>query len=411
MKFIKYFIINFFLLIWLVSSSWSQLIIGQYQDEAPVRSWNNLGVVNASSLGMGEAYYAFALDCSASLANPALLPYLSQICVTAHGSFNSSSFYKYSLINTGVVNTNQNIKLNIYSSDFVGLSVKIKDWTLALSHGILEIYNRPSVEQKYYYRGILYSRLNFSQEGLLKVINFSLARKINSHLSFGLGLNLVRGHLEKKMEQNWLDDNITLSDSKSQQFHGFYFNLGLFYAPSSKLNLAAIFRSPYQKKADGQSSYRYLSPKGETDIKIEASAQNKYLQPLVVGFGLNYQISPQFRFASDFSYFNWSNYKITYFEEEIDRHFKNVIKVGMGIEYLTKIRLSNYQIAIPLRLGLIYDPQPMSRPNSYYLYYTLGSGFQWRKFQLDLGASFGRECGSEDSLSARKISLSLIFLM
>ncbi|MFQ5722623.1 MAG: OmpP1/FadL family transporter, partial [Candidatus Aminicenantales bacterium] len=296
-------------------------------------------------------------------------------------------------------------------SDFVGLSVKIKDWALSISHGLLEIYDRPSVEQKYYYRGILYSSLNFSQEGLLKVINFSVARKINSHLSFGLGLNLVKGHLEKQMEQKWLDDNLTLTDSKSQKFQGFYFNLGLIFTASSKLNLAAIFRSPYQKKADSHSLYRYLSPEGKTDIKIEASAQNKYPQPLVIGIGLSYKLSPQFRLASDFSYFNWSTYKITYFEEEIDRHFKNIIKVGAGIEYLTKIRFSNHQIVIPFRAGLIYDPQPMSTPNSYYLYYTLGSGFQWGKFHLNLGASFGRENGTGDSLSARKISLSLTFLM
>jgi len=100
----------------MVIPSWSQLIIGQYQDEASFRSWNNLGIASASSLGMGEVIYAFGLDCSASLSNPALLPLLPKISLAAHISFNSSSFYKYSLINTGVVSTNQNIDLKIYGS-------------------------------------------------------------------------------------------------------------------------------------------------------------------------------------------------------------------------------------------------------------------------------------------------------
>ncbi len=395
----------------MVTPSWSQLIIGQYQDEAPFKSWNNLGIAPASSLGMGEVIYAFGLDCSASLANPALLPLLSKISLAAHISFNSSSFYKYSLINTGVVSTNQNIDLKIYGSDFVGLSVKIKNWALSLSHALLEIYDRPSIEQRSYYRSELYSSLNFSQEGILKVIHFSLARKITSHLYFGLGLNYVNGHLEKKIQQEWMESSLTLTDSKSQQFKGFYFNLGLWLAASSKLSLAAVFRSPYLKKADSHSLYRYSSPEGGTDIKIEASAQNKYRQPLVIGLGINYQFSPQLRIASDFSFFNWSSYKITYFEEEIDRNFKNIIKIGTGIEYLNRVKIFNRQVRIPFRVGMVYDPQPMSIPHSYYIYYTFGSGLQWGKFQFNLGASFGQEHGSGYSLSTRKISLSLIFLM
>jgi len=57
-KLIKHFLaVYFFSAVLMVIPSWSQLIIGQYQDEASFRSWNNLGIASASSLGMGEVIY------------------------------------------------------------------------------------------------------------------------------------------------------------------------------------------------------------------------------------------------------------------------------------------------------------------------------------------------------------------
>ncbi len=67
------------LLLWLflLSPAWSQLVLGQYEDEAPLRSWNQYGFLGATSLAVGGTRFAFATDCSTSLANPSLLPLLS----------------------------------------------------------------------------------------------------------------------------------------------------------------------------------------------------------------------------------------------------------------------------------------------------------------------------------------------
>lgn len=408
-KFAALAIIFLFTLIFSTRPSWCQLVLGQYEDEAPVGTWNILGVTNATSIGLGDTRFAHAVDCSASLSNPALIPNLEKTSFSLHSSFHSTSFFKYSIVNTGVIITDKNLTLKTYSIDHAGVSVRWRGWALTLIHGLSEIYDRPGIEQNAYYRESLYYTLNFNQEGTLKTLHFSVARKITERISVGLGINYVYGHLKKNLEERWLNTDITISDDKSHDFEGYYLNGGIWVGLSEKLAVAAIFRTPYTKKAESQSEYRYKSPRGETDIKIEASAENKYKQPLVLGVGLSYRFSPKIRVASDLSFFNWSRYKVIYYNEELERNFKNMIKIGAGIEYLSDLNILNQRVQLPFRAGLIYDPQPMKVPDSSYLLFSFGTGIHWKKFMLDIGAFFGHESGSGDSLTAQKVSLSLIY--
>jgi len=410
-KFAVLAIIFLLTLIFSARPSWCQLVLGQYEDEAPVGTWNILGVTNATSISLGDTRFAFATDCSASLSNPALILNLEKTTFSLHSSFHSTSFFKYSIVNTGVVNTDKNPTLKTYSIDHAGVSVRLRSWAFTLIHGLTEIYDRPGIEQNAYYRESLYYTLNFNQEGTLKTLHFSAARKITERISVGLGINYVYGHLKKNLEERWLNTNITIIDEKSHEFKGYYLNGGIWVGLSEKLAVAAIFRTPYTKKAESQSEYRYQSPLGETDIRIEASAQNKYKQPLVLGLGLSYRFSPRIRIATDFSFFNWSQYKVTYYEEEMERNFRSVIKIGAGIEYLSDLNIFSQRVQLPFRAGLIYDPQPMKVPDSSYLLFSFGTGIHWKKFMLDIGAFFGQESGSGDSLEARKVSLSLSYLI
>ncbi len=401
----------FFLLYFILSAglSWCQLILGQYEDEAPVGTWNILGVTNATSIGLGDTRFAFASDCSASLSNPALVPTLEKTTFSLHSSLHSTSFFKYSIVNTGVVSTDENLVLKIYSIDHAAVSFRLRGWSFTLIQALAEIYDRPSIAQEAYFNNSLYYTLNFNQEGNVKTFHFAAARKITERISFGLGFNYVYGHLKKNLAERWLNTNITITDDKSHEFRGYYFNGGIWVALSKKLAIGAVFRAPYTKKSESQSLYRYQSPGGDTDIRIEASSENKYKQPLVLGLGISYRFSPRIRIASDLSFFNWSKYKVTYYEEELQRNFKNIIKIGAGIEYLSDLKIFNQNIGIPFRAGFIYDPQPMKVPDSSYLYFSFGTGIHWGKFLLDIGAFLGQESGSGDSLAARRVNLSLSY--
>ncbi len=403
------FISFIFLMLFLPRISLGQMILGQYEDEAPLRTWNLYGLANGTSLALGGVSYAIAVDCSASLSNPALLAHLPRFTLTLNSSYTSASLLRYAIINTGVVTTDQNIQLRIYALDFGGASVTVKGWTFSFSRALTEVYDRPSVESNYYYQGTLYYTLNLDQEGHLLTTNFSIARKIGDRISVGLGLNFIRGSITKNIREEYTFTSITITDDKSYKFKGQYINGGIWVGLSERLAVAAVFRAPFTKKAESESSYRYLSPGGNTDIRINASADNSYEQPLVVGLGLSYRFSPKFKVASDFSFFNWSKYKVTYFEEELPRDFKDIIKIGAGFEYLSALKLFGAEFMMPIRAGLSYDPQPMNNPDSAYTYFSLGTGLHWGSFSFDVGTSFGRESGSGDSLSVKRISMSLSF--
>jgi hypothetical protein len=386
---------------------WPQMDLGQYKEEAPLRTWNKLGISTARSLGLGETQFTWGSDCAVSLTNPALLTRLAKITFTLNSSLSTAQLYRYSIVNTGPLSTRGNLSLSLIALDFAGASIRFKSWTLALSIGLIESYDRPQTGYEYPSEGIVLYSLQTNQGGDLKNINFSIARKLFGGLSAGIGLNYAYGFLERDVNEQWTTESITITDSKSHRFKGFYLNGGLLWQLTDKIEAAAIFRTPYVKKSESESLLRNLSPEGDTDIIIEASARNEYKQPLVAGIGVSYKFSPRLRAASDFTFYNWSAYKVDYFEEEFEGELKNTIKIGVGIEHSSSRHLFGREVKIPLRAGFIYDPQPMKEPNSAYFYLSLGTGIHWERFLLDGGLILGRESGSGNSLTASKVALSL----
>jgi len=389
----------------------AQLTLGQYEDEAPFRTWNTFGIPAASSIGIGETQFAIVGDSSATVVNPARLTALPRFSISINGSYTTASLDKYAVVNTGVLFTEGNSSLGLYTLDFAGVTLNHKGWALGISIGLLENYERPSQNPDYVENGELLYLFEFQQSGILRNINISLAREFGGWLSFGLGVNYVYGSMEKGIVENLYYTGVTISDRKTHDFSGIYVNGGASADITDKLTIAAVFRTPYSKKADSESKLRYNSPLGDTDIRIEATAKNEYKQPLIFGIGVDYRISPELRIASDVSLFNWSSYSITYFEEEIDREFRNIVKVSSGLEYMGSIRLFQQDFQVPLRAGISCDPQPVKEPNIHYLYYSFGFGLYWKGLHLDAGAMFGSEKGSGRNLYGRKLSICLSYFL
>ncbi|MGB6339657.1 MAG: hypothetical protein WBF32_07765, partial [Candidatus Aminicenantaceae bacterium] len=134
-----------------------------------------------------------------------------------------------------------------------------------------------------------------------------------------------------------------------------------------------------------------------------------YKQPLVIGVGANYKLSDSFVVASDLTYFDWSSYAVKYYEEELDRDFRDVVKVSAGAEYWGNFQLFGKEWRYPLRLGFNYDPQPIKDPSIHYLYLSVGTGVRVGRFSVDLSGMFGKEYGSGDNLSAQKVVFTLSY--
>jgi len=389
----------------------AQLAVGQYEDEAPFRTWNTFGLATAAAAGMGEAQFALVADASATLVNPARLTALPSFSCSLNGSYTAASFDKYAVVNTGVLVTGGNSALGIYALDFAGITFSLEEWAFGVSVGLIENYDRPPQSPDYVWQGELQYLFQFDQSGHLRNYNLSLARQWGGWLSVGVGLNYAAGSMEKSVVENMYYSGVTISDRKKHDFTGFYVNGGMTADVNEKLTLAAVFRTPYTKQAESKSSLRYDSPQGGTDIRIEAAADSAYRQPLVLGIGADYRFSPRFRAASDLSYFHWSSYAVTYFDEDLRREFKDIVKVSGGLEYIGSLRLFQQDFQVPLRAGMSYDPQPVREPSVHYIYFTLGTGLYWQQLKLDVGVMFGNEKGSGRNLYGRKIVLTLSYAL
>jgi len=400
--------LSFLFLLLLPSSGWTQVVIGQYVDEAPIRTWNNIGVLTASAVGLGGTQFTLAQDSSVALTNPALLSRLHKFTVSLNGSFTRATFLKYSLINTGAVTSTGAIDVGVIALDYAGASVRFRRFTVALSFGLLEYYYRPGVRVESNYEGNLYHTLEFNQDGALRTINFALAYKISDRLSAGIGANFIKGVFDKSVEERNYVTEITQEDKDSSDYSGFYVNGGIVYDMSDRVTLAAMIRTPYTKKAVSESLIRYESHYRE--IMTEAKAEdNTYKQPLVIGVGANYKFSDSFVVVSDLTYFDWSSYAVKYYEEELDRDFRDVVKVSAGAEYWGNFQLFGKDWRYPLRLGFNYDPQPMKDPSIHYLYLSVGTGIRVGRFSVDLSGMFGKEYGSGDNLGAQKVVFTMSY--
>lgn len=401
--------IFFCLLIFIPAAISAQTILGQYEDEAPLRTWNVLGVTTASQIGMGDTGFASVRDCSAALVNPSLLTKLPKYSAVLNAAYTMGHMHKFSFINTGVLLTEKNPALGIYSLNYFGIAMKHKGWGLAASTAILEDYDRPQVNSEIYFGDTLYKTFSFKQQGTLRVFNFALSRRINKWISAGIGINLLTGSFQKEWEDEWVISEISISDLKTLDFSGFYLNGGLLFDLTDKLAVGAVFRTPFTKNASGESLSENYSPGGNTFIQIRVNNESYFKQPLVIGAGVNYQLFNDLRIALDMSFFNWASYKVDYFGENWERDFKNILKINMGIEYESYIEIFGHTITVPMWLGFAHDPQPMRRPNSKYSYFSLGSGLRGKNISLDIGSMIGFESGSGNKLRSQKWTMTLGF--
>jgi len=389
-----------FLLAWHPFPLRGQMALGQYEEEAPVCTWNIFGPSGAAGLSLGDTMFTLAADASALFTNPALMTRLPSLAVSLGGSLQSADFFRYGPVNTGPLSTVGNAGLSTAAADLAAVSVRVLGWSVGLGLALSEIYDRPEAVAR---SASPYYLLSFSQSGYLRTLNLSLGREIIDGLSLGLGLNLVSGRWEWNLTDAW--SGVTIIDSRTRSLSGYFFNGGLCWQASAGLSLAAVFRAPYQRKAASRSSLHYSAQ--SADILIQGSGEDTFYQPLVLGLGLACKFFDQFQFTGEMTYWNWSSYRASLLGEDVARDFRDTWKAGLGLECLSWLRLFKQYFDLPSRIGLVYDPQPMSSPRSSYINFSLGVGLYWKGIHLDLGTILGAENGSGRHLTAQRLALTL----
>jgi hypothetical protein len=385
----------------------AQLVLGQYEDEAPFRTWNTFPFVGAPRLALGETGLACAVDATAALSNPALLLKLSRWTITLNGSFQAADFFRYGPVNTGVISSTANLTGSEIGLDFGAVAYRGERWALSAAAGIQESYGRPPVDLKISNGRDVYYENSFDQSGFLRTVTVSAAHRLGRTIGIGLGLNYAWGSLCRTSMEERAAIGYKTTDEIIQNLSGISFHGGLTWDPSEKLTLALAVRSPTARKARSLSRLRFEASSAATDILIEDSSTDIQRQPWVIGFGAAFRAIDGLTLSADAFYHAWSRYNPDYFGEPLGRNFRDILRLGAGIEYLSSLRLFGRKYGYPLRLGFLYDPQPMKNPHSAYGVVTFGSGIHGKTAHFDLGTALGKETGSGRGLTIRKIALTM----
>jgi hypothetical protein len=386
----------------------AQLILGQYEDEAPLRTWNIFGHTTAAQAAMGSTRLAHSHDLSVSQSNPALLGRLPQLSFALSGSFQHAQLLRYGPVNTGVLYSSANSSLNTTVLDFGGVAVNTKGWGFAFTAAVNEIFDRPAADAVIKFEDQALYSFVFMQDGFLRTYNLGISRQITPRLSVGLGFNYETGSYARDTVEIYSAGRITIEDAKSLDFRSRFINGGLTWDISDDLILAAAFRTPYSRKADGVSQVRNQTLPA-VDIRIEVEAGSRFRQPLVLGLGANYRLIDSLRLTADASFFNWASYESDYYGITRERDFKNVLVLGAGAEFMPGFRIFGQEFLLPLRMGFALDPQPVGGMDTSYTYVTGGFGLHHRLFHLDAGGMLGRESGSGADLKAYRAVITLGF--
>lgn len=388
----------------------AQLVLGQYEDEAPLGSWNIFGSPSAPSIGLGVVFARLS-DASISFSNPALLASLPRVSACLSASYAATTLNRFSLVNTGVVSTSGNPGVGVIAIDHGAVALRTGEWAFALGVAAPESCARPAIVADSGGSSPSYE-LRFDQTGTFRIFHGAVSRRLFKGWSVGLGLNLARGSITRTTVERTESParTVIITDEKTEGLRGLFLNGGIAWEASERLTASLVFRSSYTKRGDGVSLYRYEVPEAGTDIRIDGEGAVEYRQPWVVGAGCAYELSDAWSFAAELAWFGWSAYRVTSFDEPLGRTFRDIVRAGAGAEYLARVALFGADVRLPLRLGVSYDPQPMSEPRSAYLAVTLGTGLRWRTLAIDVGGWLGRERGSGDRLRSAKIIVSVRYI-
>jgi hypothetical protein len=368
-----------------------------------------LGSLGAASTGLGETCFALAADLTAAFVNPALLARLPKVVVTLSGSLSSTELYRFSILNTGVLESPGNTRADSTALDYGGASVRWRGWAVGIAAGITADHSRPRLRYDYSPHGALLYSLAGDQAGFRRTFQAAVARDIGRRLALGVGFQLSDGHLERRLEESYPAAGYSILDEKIQDARAVFITAGLVWEPIDGLRFGGAVRTPQTLQSTDQSLLRYEAAGGGSPIEIRAEAEDSSDEPWMAGAGMSWAIGSRFLVAADAAYFAWSRYRVTYFDEPQTRDFRDIIRFGAGVQYELAASLFGRAALLPLRAGFIYDPQPMDARHSSYRLLTLGAGLALGGFRLDLGLLAGSERGSGRDLAVRRLALTLTY--
>jgi long-subunit fatty acid transport protein len=373
--------------------------VGIASPPAPVGS-------GARAMGMGGAFIAVADDATAASWNPAGLIQLEKPELSIVGAFDhrSSSFTSQNHPEIDSTSTDDIASLNYFSAALPfhwhkNLVVsanyqRLYDFNQTFAHDLTLTSPELTLDR----------RTSFDQSGFVGALGLAGAIELTPTLSAGLTLNVWSDQLG--WNNGWQTryrtlssgtmaglpiTNVTTIEEAYEKFRGINFNLGMLWETHWG-TLGAVIKTPF--KATLVHHFNFSSategepPAAPIDINEEVSLR----MPLSYGIGWSRRFSDRTTFSLDVTRIHWEQCELTDSQgnafSPIDGRpmsqsdVSPTMHVRAGYEYV--IPLPAQSLALPLRAGLFYDPEPAQDGHNDFYGLALGTGLSRNRFSLDV---------------------------
>ena len=375
-------------------------------------SFNPVGS-GARALGMGGAFIAVADDATAASYNPGGLTQLEVPEMSIVGAvFRRTEDLEFGTNPEGDGPNNlSNQKLNYFSAtypfDLAGINMVVslnyqnlydlsREWDFPLN------LSAPNFDVN--------QQINLRQNGTLAAWGFAYSIQVHRRLSIGATLNVWEdGIYDNKWRQNITEsgsgvlgtNNFNFNSRSSDRFtfDGINANFGLLWNATSKLNIGAVFKTPFEadisKKSSFSSSIQFPNdPGSDQEVNVSDKTSLDLDMPMSYGIGFAYRFSDNFTTSLDIYRTHWDDFELEdsqgnktsaisgrpSSQSDVDATYQ----VRMGAEYL----FIGQKMVVPLRAGAFYDPAPAENSPDDFFGFSLGTGLGFDEVAFDIAYQF-----------------------
>ena len=377
----KFLIINlFFIIIILINNSQCE----SFMLDLP-SSFNPVGS-GARAIGMGGSFIAIADDATAASWNPGGLiqlvkPELSVVSASFHRIEDNS--FQYSDHNSrDQTVSNSNINYLSFSYPF---SLLNRNMIISMNYQHLYDLSREW--------DLSESAINLSheQDGKLGAYGLAYCVRIIKNIYFGFTINFWKDGIG---QNGWKVKEILVIRGRPStslveyNMNGINANFGMLWKYKQKLTFGAVLKLPFNALLNKQ----FINII-ENGVNKNSKIYKETLEfPTSYGLGIGYKLSDNFYLSTDFYRTNWhhfvhvdskgiENSPLTGESIKVS-NIKPTLHIRLGMEYL--IVNTNKHIAIPIRAGLFYAPEPAKdRPDDFWGI-SLGTGITINNHCFDI---------------------------
>ncbi len=370
----------------------------------------------ARALGMGGAFIAVADDATAASWNPAGLIQLEKPEFSIVGDYINRREAFSSSINPEIDTSGS---VDYSSLNFISATMPFKwfrNMVVSLNYQRLYDFKREfNYLLNFSDAGVnLAQQKEFSQDGDIGALGIAGAIEITPTISFGATLNIWTDQLfwNNGWSETFIEKSTgtiggtpvnidTYIDDKYSRFRGINANFGLLWNVIPSLTIGAVFKTPFTASLRHEFNLRQtqvFGPPVDSTIPNTISFREdvELNMPMSYGIGLAWRVSDNLTFDFDAYRTHWSKYIL---KDSLGNKFSPIdgrpenlsdvddtTQLRLGAEYL--MIFPNKQMAVPLRAGFFYDPEPAEKSIKNFYGIALGSGIAYKRLVFDLAYNF-----------------------